>query len=96
MMLVSLSLHMHDCMALIVSHPHSLSPHLYSVSPLLAHTTPTGMIHESGVGVGISGKEGRHAANSADFAISQFSFLITLMFEHGKCDSIAVAAVTIE
>ena len=41
------------------------------------------MIHESGVGVGISGKEGRHAANSADFAISQFSFLIILMFEHG-------------
>jgi len=43
-----------------------------------------GMIHESGVGVGISGKEGRHAANSADFAISQFSFLIILMFEHGR------------
>ena len=43
-----------------------------------------GMIHESRVGVGISGKEGRHAANSADFAISQFSFLITLMFHHGR------------
>jgi len=43
-----------------------------------------GMIHESRVGVGISGKEGRHAANSADFAISQFSFLINLMFHHGR------------
>ena len=43
-----------------------------------------GMIHESRVGVGISGKEGRHAANSADFAISQFSFIITLMFHHGR------------
>lgn len=28
-----------------------------------------GMIHEAKVGVGISGKEGKHAANSADFAI---------------------------
>ena len=43
-----------------------------------------GMIHESRVGVGISGKEGRHAANSADFAISQFQFLIPLLFEHGR------------
>lgn len=43
-----------------------------------------GMIHESRVGVGISGKEGRHAANSADFAISQFRFIVTLMFDHGR------------
>ena len=43
-----------------------------------------GMIHESRVGVGISGNEGRHAANSADFAIAQFSFLVTLMFDHGR------------
>eukprot|EP01038_Epipyxis_sp_PR26KG_P011224 gene11224-15064_t len=43
-----------------------------------------GMIHESRVGVGISGKEGRHAANSADFAISEFRFLIVLLFEHGR------------
>lgn len=42
------------------------------------------MIHESRVGVGICGKEGRHAANSADFAISQFSFLVTLLLEHGR------------
>jgi magnesium-transporting ATPase (P-type) len=43
-----------------------------------------GMIHAARVGVGISGKEGRHAANSADFAISQFRFIVTLMFEHGR------------
>lgn len=43
-----------------------------------------GMIHEAKVGVGISGKEGRHAANSADFAIAQFSFLIPLLFHHGR------------
>lgn len=43
-----------------------------------------GMIHEARVGVGISGNEGRHAANSADFAVSQFRFLVTLMFDHGR------------
>lgn len=43
-----------------------------------------GMIHEARVGVGISGKEGRHAANSADFAISQFKFLVPLLLEHGR------------
>jgi hypothetical protein len=31
-----------------------------------------GMIHAARVGVGISGREGRHAANSADFAVGQF------------------------
>lgn len=43
-----------------------------------------GMIHESRVGVGISGREGRHAANAADFAIAQFRFVIPLLFEHGR------------
>lgn len=43
-----------------------------------------GMIHESRVGVGISGREGRHAANAADFAIAQFRFIVPLMFEHGR------------
>jgi magnesium-transporting ATPase (P-type) len=43
-----------------------------------------GMIHEARVGVGIAGKEGRHAANSSDFAIGQFRFLVTLMLEHGR------------
>ena len=43
-----------------------------------------GMINEARIGVGISGKEGRHAANSADFAISQFSYLSTLLLKHGR------------
>jgi magnesium-transporting ATPase (P-type) len=43
-----------------------------------------GMIHESRVGIGISGREGRHAANAADFAVAQFKFVIPLLFEHGR------------
>lgn len=43
-----------------------------------------GMIHEARVGVGISGREGRHAANSADFAIGQFRFLPILLLGHGR------------
>lgn len=42
------------------------------------------MIQEAHVGVGISGKEGTQAVNAADFAISQFSFLMTLMLVHGR------------
>ena len=42
------------------------------------------MIHEARVGVGISGREGRHAANSADFAIGQFQFLVPLLLHHGR------------
>ena len=33
------------------------------------------MIQEAQIGVGISGKEGRQAVNSSDFAIAQFRFL---------------------
>eukprot|EP00981_Chlorochromonas_danica_P011376 scaffold3991_cov159-Ochromonas_danica.AAC.1 len=43
-----------------------------------------GMIHESRVGVGISGREGRHAANAADFAVAQFRFITILLFHHGR------------
>jgi magnesium-transporting ATPase (P-type) len=43
-----------------------------------------GMIHEAKVGVGINGKEGKHASNSADFAIGQFRFLVPLLLEHGR------------
>jgi magnesium-transporting ATPase (P-type) len=43
-----------------------------------------GMINEAKVGVGICGNEGRHAANSADFAIGQFRFLAPLMLKHGR------------
>ena len=43
-----------------------------------------GMIQEAHVGVGISGKEGRQAVNSSDFAISQFRFLEELVLIHGR------------
>eukprot|EP01035_Chromulina_nebulosa_P018205 gene18205-23867_t len=43
-----------------------------------------GMIHAARVGVGINGKEGRHASNSADFAIGQFRFLVPMLLEHGR------------
>ena len=36
------------------------------------------------VGVGIIGKEGRQAVNSADFAVSQFRFLVRLLLVHGS------------
>ena len=43
-----------------------------------------GMIQEAQVGVGISGKEGRQAVNSSDFAIAQFKFLRRLLLVHGR------------
>jgi len=42
------------------------------------------MIQEARVGVGISGKEGLQAVNSADFAIAQFRFLQRVLFVHGR------------
>ena len=42
------------------------------------------MICEAHVGVGIQGLEGMQAARSSDFAISQFSFLKSLLFYHGR------------
>jgi phospholipid-transporting ATPase len=52
--------------------------------PLGDGANDVGMIHEARVGVGISGREGRHAANSADFAIGQFQFLVPLLLQHGR------------
>ena len=42
------------------------------------------MIQEAQIGVGISGREGRQAVNSADFAIAQFRFLEPLLLKHGR------------
>ena len=42
------------------------------------------MIQEAQVGVGISGKEGAQAANSADFSIAQFKHLKRLLLIHGR------------
>eukprot|EP01038_Epipyxis_sp_PR26KG_P008011 gene8011-10857_t len=42
------------------------------------------MILEGNVGVGIYGKEGRQAANNADFAIGEFKFLRKLLLVHGR------------
>ena len=42
------------------------------------------MIQEAQIGIGISGREGRQAVNSSDFAIAQFRFLRRLLFVHGR------------
>lgn len=41
------------------------------------------MIQEAHVGIGIIGKEGRQAVNSADFALGRFRMLNRLLFVHG-------------
>lgn len=42
------------------------------------------MIQEAQVGVGITGREGKQAARAADFSISRFSDLRSLVFVHGQ------------
>jgi len=44
------------------------------------------MIQQAQVGVGIWGREGRQAVNSADFAVGQFRFLQRLLLVHGRLD----------
>ncbi|KAL7069105.1 hypothetical protein ACR3K2_03620 [Cryptosporidium serpentis] len=43
-----------------------------------------GMIISANVGIGIFGREGTQAAKAADFGISKFSHLRSLLFFHGK------------
>jgi len=42
------------------------------------------MIQEADVGVGIMGKEGSHAAMSADYVLMRFAHLVRLLFIHGR------------
>eukprot|EP01012_Entosiphon_sulcatum_P035313 TRINITY_DN4481_c0_g1_i1.p1 TRINITY_DN4481_c0_g1~~TRINITY_DN4481_c0_g1_i1.p1 ORF type:complete len:2551 (-),score=385.14 TRINITY_DN4481_c0_g1_i1:287-7939(-) len=42
------------------------------------------MIQTAHIGVGISGYEGYHAANSSDYSIAQFRFLWRLLMVHGR------------
>lgn len=42
------------------------------------------MIQEAHVGFGLMGKEGRQAANSADFAFTQFRFIKRVLLVHGN------------
>lgn len=42
------------------------------------------MIRAAHVGIGISGNEGLQAANSADYSIAQFRFLVRLLLVHGS------------
>jgi len=42
------------------------------------------MIQESDVGIGIFGKEGKQAALSSDFSITEFHHLKRLLFWHGR------------
>ena len=45
------------------------------------------MIQAANVGVGIFGNEGNQAADSSDFAIGKFKFLVPLLFQHGRWTS---------
>ena len=42
------------------------------------------MIQKSDVGIGISGKEGKHAALAADISIVKFGNLVRLLLWHGR------------
>lgn len=55
----------------LVSYCHTMLPAAYCDAAAL-------------LGVGISGREGKHAANSADFAIGQFRFIVPLLLIHGR------------
>ena len=49
------------------------------------------MIQAAHVGVAIRGQEGMQAVMASDFAISQFRFLIELIFVHGRLSYIRIS-----
>eukprot|EP00750_Incisomonas_marina_P016693 INCI19286.1.p1 GENE.INCI19286.1~~INCI19286.1.p1 ORF type:complete len:1336 (+),score=247.06 INCI19286.1:171-4010(+) len=51
------------------------------------------MIRAADVGVGVVGKEGREAANTADFGIARFHFLQQLLLVHGRYNAYRTAKV---
>ena len=80
------------CICFFVLLSHFLLPLLpflpilpFSPSPSFHQgANDVSMIRSAHVGVGISGKEGRQAANSSDYSIAQFRFLARLLFVHGS------------
>jgi len=65
----------------LVRHSRSPQPMTLAIGD---GANDVGMIQKAQVGVGISGKEGLQAVNSADFAIAQFRFLKRLLLVHGR------------
>ncbi|RHZ39029.1 hypothetical protein DYB31_000230 [Aphanomyces astaci] len=51
------------------------------------------MIQAAHVGIGISGQEGMQAANSSDYSIAQFRFLIRLLFVHGRWNYVRMSTL---
>lgn len=49
------------------------------------------MLQAANVGVGIAGKEGRQAVNNADYAFTQFRFLVRLLLVHGQLSQYRIA-----
>lgn len=52
------------------------------------------MIRKASIGVGITGLEGTAASRAADYAVSQFRFLHTLLFVHGYRNYRRIARLT--
>ena len=53
------------------------------------------MIKQADVGVGIAGKEGRQAAQNADYVISQFSHIERLLLFHGRLNYVRTSKMVL-
>eukprot|EP00703_Trepomonas_sp_PC1_P004012 JAP92594.1 Pospholipid-transporting ATPase [Trepomonas sp. PC1] len=69
--------------ASVVNFSHIYYPYLTSLA-IGDGANDVGMIKMAQIGIGVAGKEGMHACNSADIAIPQFSFLKRLILVHGR------------